>query len=730
MRSFRLSIAIISAVICSTYATAASSSHWNAYKQKELFLENDTTKPAPEKDILVKEITTVKIKGYRDNNCPLKSVLNNIEDKEVFISLCYGDECILKSIDMNKPCEWNTNCLLEGLVNGHITIDPDSNEKLVCEVRVRNKSLFGPMKNVKLFRVMDIAAALFLGIKAKEKTIVTATFEPEQLKSQVEKGTIQARLKFKEKVGRPVMLELGLHRENWNELYSTSKSTYNGDNVEPFFQLTGKFFIKTMDEAHNKKAWEFKETTDPACIDLKMITPLPDEFPLLSFPETDEFDPVPSKVKTTFKILALLPFKDSLTHYANRSHGISDIRQKVGKYIPEPKEGRWANPATDASMKRVYFSSIGNFFVKKAEGFKNGYIADVTDIAKYNVRENEHKYVRYGAKTFFDEEGNIQKIEDNDGTVYKPGDEYWEWAKLKSRTAAFSKAAFVHLAEAHYCWGNRGGDALRMFLPPEHPIRRACTPHFYKTHHTCIRAQNSLFDEAGLLFRGLALTYEGGLKQVFMDYIGNFEFSRYPDDIKRQGVENCPFHVGALDGLDLHTIFCNYISELLEETYENAKAFKQDNDMKRMHEYLVKTLKIPRELRPYTLDNVKAIWGEILFRVTGFHNAVGAVTAFALDPAMTNIRQQEKEIGKENGTNLVASEEGASGVAFISAITQLPCPTIGQCWKQILANPDAKSYANLRKALDKLEETIEIRNQVRFRNVDYSPKHCAISISS
>lgn len=48
MRSFRLSLclAIISAVICSTYATAASSSHWNAYKQKELFLANDTVRSA------------------------------------------------------------------------------------------------------------------------------------------------------------------------------------------------------------------------------------------------------------------------------------------------------------------------------------------------------------------------------------------------------------------------------------------------------------------------------------------------------------------------------------------------------------------------------------------------------------------------------------------------------------------------------------------------------------
>ena len=467
----------------------------------------------------------------------------------------------------------------------------------------------------------------------------------------------------------------------------------------------------------------------------------------------------PEKVKLIFRLLALIPFRETLTHFRNRSHGIQTVRQKIGKFIPVPKEGRWANPATDVSMKRVYFSSIGSFFVKKAPGFKQGYIADVTDISKYKVRDSEYNYVEYGAKTFFDEEGQILKIEDNDGTTYKPGDKHWEWAKLKSRTAAFTKAAFVHLANVHYCWGNRAGCALRMYLPPNHPLRRAFTPHFYKTHHTCIRAQNSLFDKAGLLSRGLCLKYEGGVKQVFMDYIGGFSFKRFPDEIKEQGVHECAFHVGAQDGIDLHNILSQYVSDLVDETYDNQRELDRDEEMEKAHKYLVKTLRIPNEFCDYTIDNVKTIWGEILFRVTGqktkifsrfhylvhkyltyflfasfnlsgFHNAVGAVTAFALDPAMTNIRQQEKHNGDSDGSNLVASEEAASGVSFISAITQVPCPTIGQCWKQVLVDPDCRSYARLRKSLDELQATIAVRNQVRFRNVDYCPSSCAISISS
>jgi len=106
------------------------------------------------------------------------------------------------------------------------------------------------------------------------------------------------------------------------------------------------------------------------------------------------------------------------------------------------------------------------------------------------------------------------------------------------------------------------------------------------------------------------------------------------------------------------------------------------------------------------------------------------VTAFALDPAMVNIRQQGKDVGHEDGTNLVAPLESANAVAFISAITQVPAPTLGECWRQVLSDSNSKAYTNLRENLDDLEKTIESRNQERYRNVDFNPKDCCLSISS
>jgi len=96
---------------------------------------------------------------------------------------------------------------------------------------------------------------------------------------------------------------------------------------------------------------------------------------------------------------------------------------------------------------------------------------------------------------------------------------------------------------------------------------------------------------------------------------------------------------------------------------------------------------------------------------------------------MVNIRLGPKEcVGK--GNNLVTPIEASQSVAFISAITQVPCPTIGQCWKQVLKNPEGLAYATLRKKLNDLEKTIDEHNKVRESNVNFHPKYCAISISS
>jgi hypothetical protein len=132
------------------------------------------------------------------------------------------------------------------------------------------------------------------------------------------------------------------------------------------------------------------------------------------------------------------------------------------------------------------------------------------------------------------------------------------------------------------------------------------------------------------------------------------------------------------------------------------------------YDFLVKEFVVAKDTEYIFGQRENHLGGDSFFRVTGFHNAgrkqalkpfmfqlsvliithnlfassnanaVGAVAAFALDPAMADIRLLPKEVGAEDGSNLVAGNEAVTALTLINTITQVPCPTLSQDWKQAL----------------------------------------------
>ena len=103
---------------------------------------------------------------------------------------------------------------------------------------------------------------------------------------------------------------------------------------------------------------------------------------------------------------------------------------------------------------------------------------------------------------------------------------------------------------------------------------------------------------------------------------------------------------------------------------------------------------------------------------------VRQVAAWSLDPSMTNLRIEKKET-----EDLVGTKESAISIALITAITTVPCPKIHEDWRQVFKGDVPTAYEELRQDLDELQMTIDGRNKNRAPNVDFHPKHCAISIS-
>lgn len=114
-------------------------------------------------------------------------------------------------------------------------------------------------------------------------------------------------------------------------------------------------------------------------------------------------------------------------------------------------------------MSRVFFSSLGMFvteginsdtFDTEKYGSGNRYVANLT-----MLRDLEYKdgLENLACQVFFDSDANVTMIENYNGTVYRPRDRHWNWAKQKARSAVFIVASVEHLLYYHLFWGNIPG---------------------------------------------------------------------------------------------------------------------------------------------------------------------------------------------------------------------------------------------------------------------------------
>lgn len=465
---------------------------------------------------------------------------------------------------------------------------------------------------------------------------------------------------------------------------------------------------------------------DAADPNMKMVSLLEGS---ITYPAKDEFEKPLYEVVAVRFLNWLLPFTSKNNKVHDRVALRNDIRHGLKDNVKQPWEGRWHQPLSDRSMTRLFFYHQGHFKTRaireednypSLDGVRIAYIADLTFFKPMKYRDDLDNL---GCKVFFDDDKNIRFIENTDGSIIFPDTPRWEHAKQKARSSLFTEVALEHLNHYHLTWGNVPGQALRMFLPPTNPLRIALTAHFFRTHQTCLQARDFLVNKRGPLGRALPFDYEDGWKKALVGMMENFRFKFWPDEIEDRGIN---FTVGATDALGLHTVMTRYASGLVDEAYPDVSTFEKDTDLQKSYEYLVE--KLPGVPVEYTMDNVKRVWGEILFRVTGGHSSVGNAAIAAIEPFFVNFRQTTND-----DWSIV---EGSREVIFVvSVITGLTMPneypSLAQNWTQVLHDEDSAAYSQLRLDLAQLGNEIDERNNEReFVNVDFHPEFAAISIFS
>lgn len=265
------------------------------------------------------------------------------------------------------------------------------------------------------------------------------------------------------------------------------------------------------------------------------------------------------------------------------------------------------------------------------------------------------------------------------------------------------------------------------------------------------------------------MDYDNGYQKLLRYHLSKTKFKTLQEELQEKGLLNwkgdatCSFLALSTEGMELHDILAEYISDLIDEIYIDEEQLNSDEEMKEAYKYLVDKIDgIPED---YNIENVKKVgnvmdendlstashvltlifvvkvWGEVLWHVTGVHSSVGNVQSWSLDPTFINMRLKRPPAkfdvnDKSFRWDLVAPQEAAIGVALVSAFATMPAPFINQDWKHIFENRTAypegicHAYSKLRKSLDKLEERVQKLNREReFVCTDFIPSECEISIT-
>lgn len=112
-----------------------------------------------------------------------------------------------------------------------------------------------------------------------------------------------------------------------------------------------------------------------------------------------------------------------------------------------------------ARMSLVFFATMWMFGTRKVND-KDKYFSGKECVSDWKyLTELSYKktFESIGRKVYSSDGTNISLIEGNDGSVYRPGEELWEWAKLKARSTAFTLVSLEHLIHYHLSWANVRG---------------------------------------------------------------------------------------------------------------------------------------------------------------------------------------------------------------------------------------------------------------------------------
>jgi len=508
--------------------------------------------------------------------------------------------------------------------------------------------------------------------------------------------------------------------EEWDPVYSQGKGEEPVVKIDWWTQLTVLAVATQLEYAVVVDAGSLPLPPEPGEIEMTVV-------PGMTI-EVAAHDPHLKAPKGSGPILTFfnkLAFDDDPGFFPNRVVGRAWLAKHTENWWPDPKEGLWRDVTSDQNFRQYCFCNAGTEYIKRISG---KYLVDLDAILDKPAFAVRDKWEPYGGKAFFDEKGRPERIElkvNGVAETHRPGDQHWEYAKLRIRSGLFVVAAGYHLCSGHLRWANEPQIGTRRYLDSIHPINRLLAPHFYRSALVIAKSLNSLTPERGMLHRSTAFTAKG-LGNFFQNCYDTFEFLPWHETARMRGWgDDCDDSLfpAFRDARDLNTVIYKYSDSYVKLYYDSDERVLEDEQLQTYWKYMVS---VWPTLPKLSLQNLINFCSNVIFYNSAWHEQIGNVSGYARDPSALSlcIPRGERSVLGTPESNLI--------VAYITIMTQQRTPRLIGDWTHYFLDERAKRvYHTFHEDLVQHGAIVAQRNKTReFPVLDYDPTYVKMSVSS
>jgi len=509
--------------------------------------------------------------------------------------------------------------------------------------------------------------------------------------------------------------------EDWDPIYTQEKEGDESEvKIDWWTRLTVWAVVTQLEDATIVDAASLPLPPEPSDIEMTVVSGM-----TVMVAAHDPHLPAPKGSGAILKFFNELEFADEPGYFPSREVGRGWLAKVTENWWPDPKEGLWRDCTSDDNFRQYCFCNAGSEFIQRVDG---KYLVDLDEIMEhpeYTIRE---KWEGYGGKAFFNEKGQPDRIEIKVQGVletHKPGGQYWEYAKLRIRSALFIVASGFHLCSAHLRWANEPQIGTRRFLNSIHPINRLLAPHFYRSALVIAKSLNSLTPERGMLHRSTAFTAKG-LATFFQHCYDKFNYMPWPEEAKTRGwSDDCDdsLYPAFRDGCSLTAAIDKFVASYVKLYYDSDQAVLQDEQLQKYWNYMQGVWSMLPEL---SLKALIDFCSNVIFRNSAWHEQIGNVSGYTRDPSGVSLLMKKGE------RPTVSTPESSLIVAYITVMTQQKTPRLNGDWTHYFLDEQAKRvYHKFHEDLSQHSVKVVERNATReFPVLDYEPTYIKMSVSS